>query len=106
MEFVGECFAPLVVHLARIGVAEPPARALEPMDLHSVSAGIGAVLLGDVVLSVLDDAAGASPLAARGNERDRAEVDRLTLKGHFAHERIALVTAVFRAATAGQQKHQ
>src|SRR5262245_7447697 len=101
MEFFGKRLAPLVIHFLGFGVAKLLASTLEPMDLHTVRSGVGAVFLGDIIFPVRNDSAGGAPLARR-NERDGADVDRLTIKSHFACKRIPLFATVIRAATPGQ----
>lgn len=65
MELFGEGFDPLVVFFPRLGIEELFARPPEPVDLDAVCAGVRALLLGDVVLAVGDDAAGGASLAGR-----------------------------------------
>src|SRR5262249_54220738 len=79
----------------------------ERTQLHAVLADNGTLRAGNMVLAVLDDAAGARPrVAVRGDELNRAFVDDLPVEldraGHF-REFAPAETAEAADETAGQQ---
>src|SRR5687768_15259910 len=82
-------FLSLVVFVATHRVGENSTGLFQPVDLDAVCSGIGTLLGWDLISAILDHATGstlASRAAARRDERDRAQVDRLPIERHGARK--------------------